>query len=360
MTLARSSESGMRRGQRRGRGRVCRGYRLLRGSGRALALVTVLLALACAIGRVSMLAVSAASATSAASAAAPRQVSQPASQQAGQQPSAQAPMFSTRVEFVRVDVLVTNRGSSVVGLRADDFELRDNGVPQRVSVMDTSALPVDVALALDVSSSVSGDPLVKLQDAATNLVDNLREGDRVSLLSFSDLLWIHVPLTKDFARTRQLIASMKASGSTSLRDAAYAAMLQGDPDSGRALVVLFTDGEDVSSWLSESALVDTAKRINAVVYSVALGSAGDAVRGVVQDDILDKLPDLTGGRRLSAAHPDRLREVFGTIINEFRQRYVLSYEPRGVDRAGYHTIDVRLTNGRKGDTRARPGYFRPR
>jgi VWFA-related protein len=356
MTLARSSEKGMRRGQRRGRGR--RGCRLLRGrdSGRALALVTVLLALACAIGRVSM------PETSAASAGAPRQVSQPASQQAGQQPSSSAPTptFSTRVEFVRVDVLVTNRGSSVVGLRADDFELRDNGVPQRVSVMDTSALPVDVALALDVSSSVSGDPLVKLQDAATNLVDNLREGDRVSLLSFSDLLWIHVPLTKDFARTRQLIASMKASGSTSLRDAAYAAMLQGDPDSGRALVVLFTDGEDVSSWLTEAALVDTAKRINAVVYSVALGSAGDAVRGVVQDDILDKLPDLTGGRRLSAAHPDRLREVFGTIINEFRQRYVLSYEPRGVDRAGYHTIDVRLTNGRKGDTRARPGYFRPR
>lgn len=274
--------------------------------------------------------------------------------------TAQTPQFSTRAEFVRVDVLVTHGGSSLAGLRAADFELLDDGVPQQVTVTDTSTLPVDVALALDISGSVEGEPLVKLQDAANGLVETLRQGDRVALLTFSDLLWIRTPLTKDFAGTRRVIAGMKAFGSTSLRDAAYAALLQGDPDAGRALVVLFTDGQDVSSWLSEDTLIDTAKRINAVVYSVVLNADRNSRYHVPQDDILDKLPDLTGGRRLSAAHPGRLRDVFRSIINEFRQRYILSYVPHGVDRAGYHTITVHLTKGRKGELRARPGYFRPR
>jgi Ca-activated chloride channel homolog len=280
--------------------------------------------------------------------------------QAPAQEPPQTPHFSTQAEFVRVDVLVTNRGSSMAGLRGDDFELLDNGVPQQVTVTDTSTLPVDVALALDVSGSVNGEPLAKLQEAANGLIDNLREGDRVALLTFSDLMWIRTPLTKDFDITRRVIAGMHAHGSTSLRDAAYAAMLQGDRDAGRALVVLFTDGQDVTSWLSDDTLIDTAKRINAVVYSVVLNAAKDSPYHVPQDDILDKLPDLTGGRRLSAAHPGRLRDVFRSIINEFRQRYILSYVPHGVDRAGYHTITVRLTKGRKGELRARPGYFRPR
>jgi hypothetical protein len=95
-----------------------------------------------------------------------------------------------------------------------------------------------------------------------------------------------------------------------------------------------------------------------VVYSVVLGTAKNLRWDAPQDAILDDLPRLTGGRRFSAEHPDRLREVFATILKEFRQRYVLSYTPHGVDAAGYHALDVRLTRGRKGEVRARPGYFR--
>lgn len=278
-------------------------------------------------------------------------------QQAPATPATQ-PHFTTRAEFVRVDTLVTNRGTSVVGLRGDDFELRDNGVLQQVTVTDASALPVDVAMALDVSSSVGGPRLVNLKSAATGLVDSLRPGDRVALVSFNDLLLLHATLTDDFSRVRKLIDGMSANGRTSLRDAAYAALLQSDPNAGRALVVLFTDGQDVSSWLGDDALIDTAKRINAVVYSVALEAAKDTKYDTRQDDILDELPRMTGGRRFSADHPERLREVFTTILNEFRQRYILSYTPRGVDQAGYHVLDVRLTRGHKGEIRARPGYYR--
>jgi VWFA-related protein len=272
----------------------------------------------------------------------------------------QTPHFSTRTEFVRVDTLVTNHGSSVAGLKANDFELRDNGVVQEITVTEASTLPVDVAMALDVSGSVDGTPLASLKDAAASVVDSLREGDRVALVSFNDQVLIQSPLTKDFAGVRKVISQMQAKGRTSLRDAAYAALLQSDPEAGRALVVLFTDGQDISSWLSDAALADAAKRVNAVVYSVALEPPENALRERWQDPLLDELPNLTGGRRFAADHPERLREVFAAILKEFRQRYVLSYTPRGVDRVGYHSLDVHLSKGRKGDVRARPGYFRAR
>jgi Ca-activated chloride channel family protein len=289
------------------------------------------------------------------------QTSQPQRTPQPQEPPPKGPTFKVRAEFVRVDALVTNHGTSVAGLKGDDFELRDNGVPQKVSVMEASSLPVDVAMALDVSGSVQGQPLANLKDAATGLVDALRPGDRVALLSFNDLLWIHSPLTNDFGRMRQLIGEMDANGRTSLRDAAQAALLQGDPDAGRALIMLFTDGDDVSSWLADAAIVDTAKRVNAVVYSITIDPPNaKPLWTVSRGDLLDALPSLTGGRRYDAGRPQRLREVFATILQEFRQRYILSYTPVGVDRAGYHALDVRLVKGHKGEVRARPGYFRTR
>jgi hypothetical protein len=49
---------------------------------------------------------------------------------AGQQPA-----FSTRVEAVRVDVLVTEAGTPIRGLGPADFEILDNGVPQQVDLI---------------------------------------------------------------------------------------------------------------------------------------------------------------------------------------------------------------------------------
>ena len=268
------------------------------------------------------------------------------------------PHFTTRAEFVRVDTLVTNRGTSVKGLASEDFELRDNGVLQQVTVTDASAMPVDVALALDVSGSVNGLRLISLKRAAGSLVESLRVGDRAALVSFNDLLTIESSLTDDFTRVGKKISELMSTGRTSLRDAAYVALLQTDPEAGRGLVVLFTDGQDVSSFMMDATLTDTANRVNAVVYSVALGENKDSIYDIPQDAILDELPRITGGRRFSADNPEKLRDVFATILAEFRQRYILSYSPQGVDRAGYHTLDVRLARGRKGEVHARPGYMR--
>ena len=53
---------------------------------------------------------------------------------------------------------------------------------------------------------------------------------------------------------------------------------------------------------------------------------------------------------------DRLEAAFVQILEEFRQRYLLSYSPTGVTKPGWHKIEVRVK--RRGVTaQARPGYF---
>src|SRR4029434_10790936 len=78
--------------------------------------------------------------------------------------AAQAPTFSSRVEAVRIDALVTDgRGQPILGLAADDFEVTDSGVLQRVNLVVAEQLPLKVVLALDSSGSVAADDAAQLR-----------------------------------------------------------------------------------------------------------------------------------------------------------------------------------------------------
>src|SRR5437868_1598567 len=70
--------------------------------------------------------------------------------------SPQQPAFRSNTLAVRVDVLVTEGGKPLGGLKAQDFELRDNGVPQTLDVADGADVPINAVLALDTSASTAG------------------------------------------------------------------------------------------------------------------------------------------------------------------------------------------------------------
>src|SRR5262245_15491343 len=61
----------------------------------------------------------------------------------GAGPAAQT-TFSSRVEAVRVDVLVTDRGHPLTDLTAASFEVLDNGVPQQVDFASFEQIPLNV------------------------------------------------------------------------------------------------------------------------------------------------------------------------------------------------------------------------
>jgi Ca-activated chloride channel homolog len=263
-------------------------------------------------------------------------------------PSAQQATFSAKREAVRVDALVTDRGKVVIGLGAADFEVRDNGVLQTVDLVSFQQIPLNVFLAFDASSSVSGERLTHLQNAGHALLDRLEKDDRSALLTFSHSILLREGLTGETARVRRALADVRPVGDTALVDGAYAAIMLDPLDGGRNLLLVFSDGLDTASWLTPERVLDSAKRSDVVVYGVSSSGPEDS-------KFLDDLAELTGGATLKIESTKDLSAAFLKILDEFRQRYLISYSPTGVAKDGWHRLDVRV-KGRRLTVKSRAGY----
>jgi VWFA-related protein len=263
--------------------------------------------------------------------------------------AAQNPAFTTKIEAVRVDALVTDHNQPVRGLSAADFEILDNGVPQQVDLVSSEQIPVNVILALDMSDSVAGERLDNLRDAGKAAIASLGAADQAALVTFSHAVSLGAPLTHDAAAVRDALDESVGAGQTSLVDGVLAAMIVGESDVGRALLIVFSDGLDTSSFLTADAVLDSARRSDVVAYAVAVQSRAKL-------DFLRALTSLTGGRLMELEKASDLASTFRAIVDEFRQRYLVSYTPRGVSKEGWHRFEVRVK--RRGVTvKARPGYL---
>jgi VWFA-related protein len=263
---------------------------------------------------------------------------------AGQQPT-----FSSRLDAVRVDVLVTDNGRPVQGLVPGDFVVLDNGTPQTVDLAVYETLPINMVLALDHSKSVTGERLAQLQNAARTVLRGLAPRDQAALVTFSHRVPLQQALTHDAGVVVAAVDAAQPGGQTSLFDAVYAGLVAGVNDPARNLVLVFSDGVDTASWLSPSQIIETAKRGDAVVYALSPKDAGSA-------PFLRDLADQTGGSAFEVDSLQLLSTRFVAILEEFRHRYLLSYSPKRVQPGGWHKLEVRLKN-RRATVRARPGYI---
>ena len=283
--------------------------------------------------------------------------------------------FRATVDAVRVDALVTRDGRPLPGLTAADFELRDNGVVQDVAAVRVEDVPLTLMLVLDVSQSVQGEPLTQLRAAIDASANALSAADQVALFTFSHHIAQAAAATRDFAGLQSAAFGVEASGATSLYDATLAALMLRHRVEGRAVMLVFSDGADTTSWIDPRVTLATAQRSDVAVYGVTLARQmerrnADAVRQATLEEewfrrdpwsygrqFLPLLTADTGGALLTAESADRLLDTFVRVVREFKSRYLLTYTPRDVAPAGWHSVDVRLKR-QPGDVTARRGYLR--
>jgi VWFA-related protein len=257
--------------------------------------------------------------------------------------------FSSKVEAVRVDALVTDNGQVIRGLGPEDFEILDNGVAQTVELVSFDQIPLNVILALDMSDSVAGERLEQLRGAGGGLLAALHKEDQAALVTFSHAVQLGASLTTDVASVRAALAAAVSAGQTALVDGTYAGIMVGESDAGRALLIVFSDGVDTASWLRADAVLDAAKRADVVVYGVSVVSR-------LKPEFLRDVTSFTGGRLFEIEKRANLSATFLGILDEFRHRYLVSYTPRGVAKDGWHKLEVRVKN-RRATIKARPGYL---
>lgn len=258
------------------------------------------------------------------------------------------PVFRTGIELVELDVSVVRDGKPVIGLGPADFELRDNGVVQQVQAVALEDVPLGITVALDVSQSLSGRRMQPLITATGLLLDHLQPDDQISLVTFSHEVQRLVPMGKNAGEVRRAAANLQGRGSTALRDALYLSMQLTPRSRARPLLLVFTDGADTASWLSEQDVLGVARRLGTVTHVVET-AASPFTRAVA---------GASGGRTWQVTPGRQIDAQFTAALNEMRARYLISYAPSGVAATGWHQVGVKLRRQRA-EINARPGYFVP-
>jgi len=269
------------------------------------------------------------------------------------------PQYAVDVEAVALDVVVTDRnGHLVSGLKREDFKVLEEGVPQELSFFTAGRTPVTVVLLLDSSASVRSD-LRSVQKAASRFIDKLGRGDRARVGFFHEQVVFGPRFTDDSKEHSALINQMHPQRSTHLYDALVEAYRLLQPIEKRKALLVFSDGADEGSRSSISDVVEAARQGDVSTYCVGLlgWSAGEGM--FTNQELLERIARLTGGRAFFPKNDKETEKAFDRIRTELHHQYRMGYVPEGEPKgpARWRQIQVELTRRTGLLVRCRQGYY---
>lgn len=263
-----------------------------------------------------------------------------------------APQFTSSVNQVEIYASVTDSaGRPVRGLKAEDFDVREDGVAQRISVFSEGDFPLSAAVAVDSSFSMTGDRLAVAKSAARIFIGELRPEDQSMLMSIGGRVDVIAPLSASRDEQFRALDTLRTWGTTSLHDAIISAIDQLQPAKGRRALILLSDGDDRYSEATVEQVLARARRADVMVYPVALGRR--------LPPLFTQIATLTGGRAFHQRNTRQLPQTLRAIAEELRRQYLIGYAPPRsgtADREIWRDIDVRVSKPRV-TVRARDGYY---
>ena len=215
-------------------------------------------------------------------------------------------------------------------------------------------IPLSVGLVLDASGSMA-QSMGFLKEAASSFVGKLEEVDEALIVQFNDSVKGSAEFTGDIDRLDQFIAGLQAWGGTSLYDAIRYSLDRIKDRSGRKALVVFSDGDDTTSTMSESEVVDYARSVEATIYSIGIRGGGPGGGGPPRG-FLKRIAEETGGQYFFPDKVGELIRVFAAISAELHRHYLLAYSPKKAPDGLFRKIEVRLDR-KDLEVRVRKGYF---
>lgn len=282
----------------------------------------------------------------------------------------QAPVFRSGASLVALNVTVLDDSQRfVTGLEAADFAVYEDGVQQEVRFFESTAVPIDLIILLDTSSSMRH-RMKLVHEAALGFARTLRPGDRAAVVAFSDRVRVVTPLTNDRAAIEAAIESTTAGGGTALHNALYVALKQfGQGASGvgeirRQALAVLSDGDDTSSLLGFEDVLAVARKSGVSIYPIALSSDLQLERSASGAPLFSQsqyamrtLAQETGARAFFPQSERELGRVYDAIAAELSSQYSIGYTPRNARTDGrFRRIVVRVTSRPELRPRARTGY----
>jgi VWFA-related protein len=228
----------------------------------------------------------------------------------------------------------------VTGLEADNFQVFENGVQQKVISFGSEDSPLSIGIVLDTSGSM-GEKLAISRQAVAEFFKSANAEDEAFLVEFNDRPELSVPFTHDLGRIQNQILTARSKGNTALLDGvtlAVTAMKKATHP--RKALILLSDGGDNHSRYTEAEVKNRVKESDVQIYAMGIYSGG----GDINDDpvLLTRLSELTGGRHFEVGLGDMV-DVAARIGIELRNTYLLGYSPTNGARDGkYRAIVVKV------------------
>ena len=266
-----------------------------------------------------------------------------------------------RVSTLSVPVYVTVTDSEkrlVPDLTIDDFEILDNGKPQEINVFENKPTPITTTVMIDTSGSMTA-ILGFVKDGAEQFLIRLLPGDKAQVGEFSDKIKFHPGnFIEDRDRLIYLLKHELDFGyPTRLYDAVDESLTRLEPEDGRKVVLVFTDGDDTASKVGVGKVMDRAREKDVMVYAIGLVNEffnGQQRVRSAPDRGLKKLAEDTGGGFFELKKTADLGETFTRVAQELHSQYVLGFSPQSLD-GKVHKLEVRVKRGGM-NARARKTY----
>lgn len=306
------------------------------------------------------------------------------------------------VNMVQVNVAVTdNKGNYITGLRPEDFEVTEDGIPEKMATFgegdeptrrlidsgghstDTRATgsqlsPADskTASAADTKTGTAGElnslvagsnvfilfdtsnymyhGFVFAQDAIADFVRSLENADKIAFYSYSRDLSRSARLTNDRSMILRGVRTTVAGDDAALYNSLLLTVKDAAQYQGRKVVVVFSNGPDNSSVVPPEDVAELAQSTGTVIYMIA---TREAQLEPVSSAVFERMTAATGGKAYFAKNWKEEKDAFTSIREDLSHLYSISYYPKANPNTGWRQISVRLVGAKqKYHIRTRSGY----
>jgi VWFA-related protein len=320
--------------------------------------------------------------------------------------SAQQPFKSGTYTVAVYTTVMDPTGRLVPDLTEDEFEVTDNGQPQKLTTFANDIQPITVVMMLDRSGSMVGN-FGLVEKAAEAFVERLLPADKARIGSFSNRIEVDPQsFTSSKDEMMQILQhDLQEAGPTPLWNAVGVGMTALLHVEGRRVVLVFTDGMDMPANgnpnnLSLKTVTKRSDEEDVMVYAIGLASAMDSGagggyggggggggyggggygggygrggygrggggggggrrRGVTDhpDPGLQTLAAASGGGYFELTRTADLASTFARIADELHHQYLLGFAPQKLDGKS-HVLEVHV-KGEGLTVRARKSYVAPR
>ena len=278
--------------------------------------------------------------------------------------------IKVETNLVNLNVRVVDRnGRPVNDLKQSDFNVFEEGSPQRIEFFSRSEVPTNYTLVVDNSGSLR-QQLDKVIEAGKILIATNKPADETSIIRFvgNDKITVEEDFTSKKQDLNDALDNMFIEGGqTAVRDAVYLAAQRITDyeksnkieDRVRRALVLVTDGEDRNSFYTEPQLFELLRETDVQIYVIGFVDDLDNDAGFIRKStkskskaFLEKLAADTGGKAYFPSGVGDLPEIARNIAAELRTQYSIGYQPPiDVPPGTYRNIKVQVNDGPNGAKR---------